>query len=253
MKNISRPGGFTLVELLIVVAIIGILAALLFPAATKAIDAARKATCAANLRTIGSAIALVATEEDGRLPGRGSRSPTGALTSWQNVLNEWVFKSDARPETLQVLGDKPLGGKMYCGAMKPWGKVARFPRAYVMNAWLVPIIKAPLTAEAQVPEYRGLYQYDPGLRLVKIPHPSRTVCIIESERAGDFVNELSPFGQITMGNGTNAPAWASADQNWAFRHTQQMNILFVDGHVETRGLEAAKELNNERFFNPAKQ
>ena len=64
----GRPGGFTLVELLIVLVIIGVLAALLFSVVSKAIDSARKATCAANLRTIGSTISLVAAEEDGRLP-----------------------------------------------------------------------------------------------------------------------------------------------------------------------------------------
>lgn len=49
----SGPGAFTLLELLVVVAIIGILAAMLFPAFAKAREGGRRASCQSNLRQIG--------------------------------------------------------------------------------------------------------------------------------------------------------------------------------------------------------
>jgi prepilin-type N-terminal cleavage/methylation domain-containing protein/prepilin-type processing-associated H-X9-DG protein len=62
-KNAER--GFTLVELLIVIAIIGILAGLLFPAITAAVENAQRLECRNNLKEIAQAVLRYASENGG--------------------------------------------------------------------------------------------------------------------------------------------------------------------------------------------
>ena len=65
-----RPSGFTLIEILIVISIIAMLAAILFPVFTKARGNARKTTAMSNLKQIGSALLMYTADCDGHLPNR---------------------------------------------------------------------------------------------------------------------------------------------------------------------------------------
>ncbi len=86
----SRPKGFSLVELLVVIGILALLMGLLFPALSKARQQASLTACLARMREMGSAVQTYTTSQDGVLPfgtlsnsADSPYSPIG-LAVWKN-------------------------------------------------------------------------------------------------------------------------------------------------------------------------
>src|SRR3954453_5519145 len=64
----SQKPGFSLIELLLVIAIAAIMAALLFPVFARAREAARKSTCLSNQHQIAVAVLMYISDNDERFP-----------------------------------------------------------------------------------------------------------------------------------------------------------------------------------------
>jgi len=83
-----RAAGFTLVELLVVMAIIGVLVAMLLPAVQSARESARRTSCINNLRQIGTAVHLYHNAHNAFPPGGVSPGPC----CWRESYTCWTIQ-----------------------------------------------------------------------------------------------------------------------------------------------------------------
>lgn len=81
-----RAGGFTLVELLTVVAVVGLLSAILLATVGRARSAARRSECLSNLRQTSLAILLFANDHKGAAPALFVNSSQGNQGIWSKQL-----------------------------------------------------------------------------------------------------------------------------------------------------------------------
>jgi len=110
--KIRRQSGFTLIELLVTIAIISILAAILFPVFARARENARRASCMSNMKQIALGVMMYTQDYDERFPRIGGKVPTTIIPyGWADALQPYtkstqVFKCPSvgenvsTPETL---------------------------------------------------------------------------------------------------------------------------------------------------------
>lgn len=97
----KKRTGFSLMELLMVVAILSILVAVLLPALARARESSRRMSCANNLKQLGLSLQMYSQESDGMYPALQSLSETCSVSSGINFMFNGLsmfpeYLSDAR-------------------------------------------------------------------------------------------------------------------------------------------------------------
>jgi len=88
--TVSRSGAFTLIELLIVIAIIAILASILLPVLARAQQRADRAYCLNNMRQLAEAWIMYADDNNSYIALNGDTSDQ-TINSWVKGIMKWDF------------------------------------------------------------------------------------------------------------------------------------------------------------------
>lgn len=244
-----RSDGFTLVELLVVMAILALLIAFLMPTLRRASELARRTICMTNLKNIGTNSLMFAEDNDGMLPGRGHETTgNGHGVLSKGVLNHFYY--DVKNLTqywggrrgIQIHGQTPNTGRIYCPSMREWGSMPRYPRAYIWNnhgsggpTWSGYPPWGMYGKEVASPEPAWDHYYL-GAPLQRF-NGARQFLVVESEASTDeFHGTWNSDGTIVLGGGPDVPPWSGnftgTRGTYAFRHLMTGNFLFFDSHVQ---------------------
>jgi len=189
--------GFTLIEALTVIAIIGILAVILFPVFSRARWPATKSSCFSNLKQIGLAFA-----------------------QYTQDYNDLYPRIAAAGESSRPDKSYPNGVYGWADALKPY---------YTTPA----IFQCPSETTSRLaqlkPQQAGYTDYWFNSRLAstkKARHknPASIIMAGDGNDGGDLTDACYAYGSLPG-------AWIDSDSSPAYRHLKEGNYIFIDGHV----------------------
>lgn len=220
--------GFTLIEILVVIAIISILAAILFPVFARARENARRASCQSNLKQIGLGLLQYIGDYDETLPHSfhgsfGDSTPAGTTPDnykWMDAIYPYV-KSEAL---------------FNCPSDSATNRY-RFRDGFNYGSYGLNGAYGAVLTDNQTPPRSGN-----GLlvRMSAVVVPAATVWVTDNNNSPSDSNPGGSQGFYWPSAAENPSVTTSTPrqlQNIVERHLDTTNVLYCDGHVKAHKLD----------------
>ena len=230
-----RRSAFTLLELLVVVAIIAVLIALLFAAIQKARQTGEATACASNLKQLALANLAFAAEHDGQYVAaqdhanavrwHGVRSGGGAFDGTRGPLAPYLG-AEARVKLCPIFRDALSGADSFENSTGGYGYNAAYIGGQPGNAFV---------AE----------------RFANVLHPARTLMFADCAFARANGIQEYPYCEPYQWTDAVGRLRGALSPSVHFRHHGRANVAWCDGHV-TAELPAELGSTNGYGGDPAK-
>ncbi len=225
---------FTLVELLVVVAIIALLISILLPSLTRAKEQARMVACSANLKGLGTGYNFYTNQNNDWYPGSAG---------WGGDPPTWDHRIRPEIENCELL---------FCPSdrfdREPWytargtDEKNRYPRSYASNICIA--YRGPsVYGDGRSPPYSGEVPFTRNgsvYRTTDVEIPAATITLADQWESWYYGSEPQPgIHNDYKGSGLFDGMWSSSVQPPApsrgitFYHSDsnKANFLFCDGHA----------------------
>jgi len=255
----SGRGGFTLVELLVVIGIIAVLVAILLPALNKARASAQQVQCASNMRQIGAAMISYANENPGGYLPFGAITYTDPTTgtnyemTWDTLIRQYLGgqpatlndKNGVLPQPVLICPADQLfynrgSSNSSINIIRSYSMVRTQFGNYQVGGMAATAIWSGGTPTSDTPPsgWIGGSPTPVGSPLVV---PFRSFKLIEAvpspevlllvEQWNDNISACTP-GAVTDGPGNIQPTNGTHGPNGNALNDGYYNFLFCDGHVD---------------------
>ena len=232
-KRDVKQAGFTLIQLLVVIAIIAILAAILFPVFARARENARRASCQSNLKQMGLGVLQYIQDYDETLPGSLMGNPNAVPEGGYQVGGTyWIWYQLVYPYTrsMQVTlcpSSSALEGmRSYRGHYASDGVAMFAPAGAASNAWG----DTGTIKDSQFASPASTYLLMDGGQWSIDPY----YIALRGSAIGSYY--LPESGDVGIPPDSGAPpstngAWFQTDYQ-SGRHFGGVNMAFAVGHVK---------------------
>jgi prepilin-type processing-associated H-X9-DG protein/prepilin-type N-terminal cleavage/methylation domain-containing protein len=206
--------GFTAIELMMVIGVVALLAALVVPAVFHGRKVAHQTQCSSNLHQIGLGMIQFAQHHNGNFPKAVGHAGAENEDSWVYTLKPYLDNCDK----VRICPDDP----------KRDDRLATRGTSYVLNGWIADTRRGAVT------------------NLERLPNKARTITVFEGadQRSlaitAEHVHSYNWFNTTNRRNGTSWQAITGEIQ--VDRHQGAANYLYADGHVESITAESLKSL-----------